>query len=270
MKTALQFKVANGRMIPAMGISLPPFQQSEEKERALAIENALESGYRLFETTTIHKNEKLLNNFLHHKNVKREELFLMYKLWNTDYRYEDAQKSVEETLERLETDYIDAFLINWPVGQYKEAWKALEDLYEKGKIRIIGVSNFQEKHLKELMKDARIKPMVNQIEIHPEMPQNSLVRYLKQEGILSVARGPLGRGSQHLMNDPDLCMIADHYHKTNAQVIFRWLIQREISVLIQTENPKRIKESMQIIDFSLTKKEMEMIPYVLKKRNHPY
>ncbi|WP_051237758.1 aldo/keto reductase family protein [Lacticigenium naphthae] len=270
MKTALQFEVANGRMIPAMGITLPPFQQSEEKERASAIESALGSGYRLFETTTIHKNEKLLNKLLHHTDVKREDLFLMYKLWNTDYRYEDAQKSVEETLERLETDYIDAFLINWPVGQYKEAWKALEDLYDAGKIRIIGVSNFQEKHLKELMKDARIKPMVNQIEIHPEMPQYSLVRYLKQEGILPIARGPLGRGSQHLINDPDLRMIAEHYQKTTIQVIYKWLIQREISVLTQSENSKRIQESLHIDDFILTKKEMEAIPYVLKKRNRPY
>lgn len=173
--------------------------------------------------------------------------------------YQATKQALKQTCTNLDTTYLDMYLIHFAGPHYAEAWKAMEELYNEGKIKVIGVANFEIQHLEHLMKHSRISPMVNQIETHPEFPQNELHEYMARHRILHEAWGPLGQGSQALLEHPDLARIALHHNKSVAQVILRWHLQRGVIVIPKSSNPPRIQENSEIFDFELTGEEMSRI-----------
>jgi len=191
--------------------------------------------------------------------IPREEFFITSKVWNTDLGYNATKKAFEETCRNLNVEYLDMYLIHFAAPHYIEAWKAIEELYLEGKIKVIGVANFEIKHLEKLKKYSKITPMINQIETHPEFPQDELHNYLIKHGILHEAWAPLGQGNKELLKNGVLNKIAQRYNKTIAQVILRWHLQRGIIIIPKSSNPKRIKENIELFDFELSVEEMEEI-----------
>lgn len=191
--------------------------------------------------------------------IPREQFFITSKVWNTDHGYKATQKAFEQTIKRLNVDYLDMYLIHFASPHYIETWKAMEELYVEGKIKVIGVANFEIRHLEHLMKHSEIPPMINQIETHPEFPQNALHAYLNEHQILHEAWAPLGQGNKALFEHPELQRIARSHNKTVAQVILRWHLERGILIIPKSSNPRRIKENSEIFDFKLSGDEMEMI-----------
>ncbi len=189
----------------------------------------------------MYKNEEGVGQGIKESGVPREELFITSKVWNSDQGYEETLAAFESSLQKLEIDYLDLYLIHWPVpskGKYKETWKALEKLYKDGKVRAIGVSNFKEHHLDDLIKDAEIKPMVNQVEFHPHFAQKELRAYCREHGIQLEAWSPLKQGE--LLDNPALIQIAEKYGKSTAQVIIRWDLQNEVVSIPKSKKEHRI------------------------------
>lgn len=190
--------------------------------------------------------------------IPREEIFITSKVWNDDQGYESTLKAFEETLEKLGTDYLDLYLIHWPVsGKYKDTYRALEKLYEEGKVRAIGVSNFHVHHLEDLMEDCTITPMVDQVEFHPHLTQSDLRKFCQDNNIQFEAWSPLKKG--RLFEDPTLMEIAEAHGKTVAQVMLRWDIQHGVVTIPKSIREKRIVENADVFDFSLTDEEMKRI-----------
>lgn len=247
----------NGVKIPQIGLGV--FLMKDEEELVSAVKAAVESGYRHFDTAKIYGNEEYLARGLKESGVAREDIFLTSKVWNYDQGFEETKAAFEESLRKLDTDYLDLYLIHWPAPKYIETWKALIELYEEGKVRAIGVSNFQIHHLEELKKQELMQPMINQIETHPEFPQNELHEYMKENGIVHEAWGPIGQGKTGLLSNPVLVAIGKNYQKTPAQVILRWHIQRGEVIIPKSVHAERIRENSDIFDFSLTDEEMDLV-----------
>ncbi|MDP4095565.1 aldo/keto reductase [Paenibacillus sp. P96] len=248
---------ANGVKIPQLGFGVYKITKQEEFERAIG--EAIRLGYRHFDTAKIYGNEEALGREIQKSGVPREQFFITSKVWNTDHGYKAARKAFEKTIKKLNVDYLDMYLIHFASPHYVETWKAMEELYLEGKIKVIGVANFETQHLEHLMKHAKIPPMINQIETHPEFPQNELHEYLNKHGILHQAWAPLGQGNKALFENPELQRIARNHNKTVAQVILRWHLERGIIIIPKSSNPKRIKENSEIFDFALTGDDMETI-----------
>jgi methylglyoxal/glyoxal reductase len=190
--------------------------------------------------------------------IAREELFITSKVWNADLGYESTIAAYQASLDKLGLDYLDLYLIHWPVaGKYKEAWRALETLYKEGRVKAIGVSNFQIHHLEDLMKDAEIKPMVNQVEYHPRLTQKELQAYCQKHGIQLEAWSPLMQGQ--LLDNPVLQEIATKHGKSVAQIILRWDLQNGVVTIPKSTKAQRIVENATVFDFELTSEEMERI-----------
>ncbi|SFH72850.1 aldo/keto reductase [Pisciglobus halotolerans] len=247
----------NGVKIPQIGLGV--FLMKDEEELVSAVKAAVESGYRHFDTAKIYGNEEYLARGLKESGVAREDIFLTSKVWNYDQGFEETKAAFEESLRKLDTDYLDLYLIHWPAPKYIETWKALMELYEEGKVRAIGVSNFQIHHLEELKKQELMQPMINQIETHPEFPQNELHEYMKENGIVHEAWGPIGQGKTGLLSNPVLVAIGKNYQKTPAQVILRWHVQRGEVIIPKSVHAERIRENSDIFDFSLTDEEMDLV-----------
>ncbi|WP_413497034.1 aldo/keto reductase [Carnobacterium maltaromaticum] len=250
-------KMANGVEIPQLGLGV--FLVKEEDELNMAVKSAIYDGYRHIDTAMIYNNEKFVGKAIKETEIPREELFITSKVWNYDHGYEETKAAFEATLKRLDTDYLDLYLIHWASPNYIETWQAMEELYEAGKIKAIGVSNFQIHHLEDLMAHTKIKPMINQIETHPEFPQNELHEFMEKHGILHEAWGPLGQGKHDLLSHTILVKIGEKYNKTAAQIVLRWHVERGIVVIPKSVTPHRIKENSQIFDFSLSKEDMAEI-----------
>ncbi|MBA9084347.1 Glyoxal reductase [compost metagenome] len=250
-------EAVNGVKIPQLGFGVYKIKKGEEFERA--IREAIRVGYRHFDTAKIYGNEEALGRELQKSGNPREQFFITSKVWTTDLGYEATKKAFEQTCKKLNVTYLDMYLIHFAGPRYLEAWKALEELYLGGKIKVIGVANFEIQHLENVMKHSKIPPMINQIETHPEFPQNELHEYLARHRILHEAWGPLGQGNKALLERPELTEIALHHEKSAAQIILRWHLQRGIIVIPKSSNPQRIKENSEIFDFELTEKEMEKI-----------
>ncbi|MFD2680399.1 aldo/keto reductase [Bacillus seohaeanensis] len=246
--------------MPWFGLGV--FKVEEGPELVNAVKTAIQHGYRSIDTAAIYQNEEGvgegIREGLKEAGISREDLFVTSKVWNSDLGYESAIAAFETSLEKLGLDYLDLYLIHWPVeGKYKDAWRALETLYKEGKIKAIGVSNFQIHHLEDLMKNAEIKPMVNQVECHPRLTQKELKDYCKENGIQLEAWSPLMQGE--ILDNQDLQEIATKHNKTVAQVILRWDLQNQIVTIPKSTKEHRIKENADIFDFTLTDDEMERI-----------
>ncbi|MFB7814991.1 aldo/keto reductase [Paenibacillus chitinolyticus] len=250
-------EAANGVNIPRLGFGLYKIKSGEDFERA--VEEAIRTGYRHFDTAKIYGNEGALGRVIQKSGIPREEFFITSKAWTTDLGYHTTRKAFEQTCRRLNVTYLDMYLIHFAGPHYAEAWKAMEELYDEGRIKVIGVANFEIRHLENLKKNSRIVPMVNQVETHPQFPQHELHDYMARHRILHEAWGPLGQGNEALLKHPELSAIAHRHRKSVAQVILRWHLERGIIVIPKSSNPQRIKENSEIFDFELNEEEMERI-----------
>lgn len=250
-------RLNNGVQIPVLGFGV--FELKEEATFPLIFKTAFDAGYRLFDTAQAYDNENILGKTIAQYNINRDELFITTKVWQTNQGYDNVLRSVDASISRLNTDYLDLLLIHWPVqGKINETWKAFEKLYEENIVRTIGVSNFEQEHLEILSSQANIKPAIDQIEIHPYFSQNELLGYLQQYDIQPQAWSPLGHGGGELTS-PLIINIAEKYQKTPAQIILRWQLQRNTVVIPKSATPYRIKENTLLFDFSLTGSEVNSI-----------
>ncbi|MFD1776270.1 aldo/keto reductase [Paenibacillus rhizophilus] len=250
----------NGISMPWFGLGV--FKVEEGPELENAVKTAIKHGYRSIDTAAIYGNEegvgRGIRQGLEVAGIGREELFVTSKVWNADLGYESTLAAYETSLKKLDLDYLDLYLIHWPVeGKFKEAWRALEAIYKQGRVKAIGVSNFQIHHLEELMRDAEIKPMVNQVEYHPRLTQKELQEYCSVQGIQFEAWSPLMQGQ--LLDNPVIKEIADKYNKSVAQVILRWDLQNGVVTIPKSTKENRIVENASVFDFELTKEDMEQI-----------
>lgn len=245
----------NGRSIPQVGLGVWGTSGEEAKN---AVVCALKNGYRHIDTAAFYKNEVDVAAGIKESGIPREDIFIATKVWFEDMTDEaSVRAALEDSLAKLETDYIDLYLLHWPLNNYVESWKALENLYEEGKVKAIGVSNCQKHHLEAIMKEASIKPMVNQIEIHPTFGQTKTLEYCQSQNIMVEAWGPLGKGAD--LNNETVVAIAKKYDKSPAQVILRWHIQRDTLVIPKSVTESRIIANQDIFDFALTEEEMKEI-----------
>lgn len=250
----------NGVKMPWFGLGV--FKVEEGPELVNAVKVAIKHGYRSIDTAAIYENEEGvgqgIREGLKEAGISREDLFVTSKVWNADLGYESTIAAYEKSLQKLGLEYLDLYLIHWPVeGKYKEAWRALETLYKEGKVKAIGVSNFQIHHLKDLMEDAEVKPMVNQVECHPRLTQKEVQAFCKEQGIQLEAWSPLMQGE--LLDNEVLQAIATKHSKSVAQVILRWDLQNGIVTIPKSTKEHRIVENSTVFDFELTEEEMNQI-----------
>lgn len=250
----------NGVKMPGFGLGV--FKVEEGEELISAVKTAIVHGYRSIDTAAIYGNEegvgKGIREGIKAAGISREDVFVTSKVWNADLGYEATLKAYETSLEKLGTGYLDLYLIHWPVeGKYKEAWRALETLYKEGRVKAIGVSNFQIHHLEELMKGAEIKPVINQVEYHPRLTQKDVQAFCRANDIQLEAWSPLMQGE--LLDQELLQKIADKHGKSVAQIILRWDIQNGVVTIPKSTKEHRIIENASVFDFELTPEEMEQI-----------
>lgn len=251
-----KFKVlSNGAKMPSIGFGT--YKSGSEDETARAVKCALHIGYRQIDTASFYGNEVGVGNGIKESGVNREEIFLVTKLWNNDHGYEKTIKAFNESLKKLQVEYIDLYLIHWPNKLNSETWRAFEYLYEIGKVKAIGVCNFKIGHLEELRKSAKIMPMVNQIEIHPLSSKNDMLNYCNENNIQLVAWSPIMRGK--ILSNGMMMNLSEKYKKTIAQIALRWHIQRGVIPIPKSSNEERIKENLDVFDFELAKEDMNFI-----------
>lgn len=245
----------NGVHMPKLGLGVYLANEGGEVERAVL--SALDIGYRSIDTASYYFNEVGVGKGIKEWGGDREELFIATKVWNTDQGYDSTLQAFNLSCEKLGLDYIDLYLIHWPVqGKFKETWKALEKIYQEGRARAIGVCNFQIYHLQELMAECKIVPMVNQVESHPLLIQKELLQFCQANRIQMEAWSPLMQGR---LDHPTLKALAEKYDKSPAQIVLRWDLQREVVAIPKSVNPQRIKENANIFDFVLSLEDMEQI-----------
>lgn len=250
----------NGVKMPWLGLGV--FRVEDSQNLVDAVKAAIKNGYRSIDGAAIYDNEvsmgKGIAEGIKAAGISREDLFITSKVWNADLGYESTIKAYETSLKKLGLDYLDLYLVHWPVeGKYKDSWRALEYLYKQGRVKAIGVSNFQVHHLENLMKDAEIKPMINQVEFHPRLTQGKVRAFCKENDIQVEAWSPLMVGK--LLDNEILKEIAHNHNKSIAQVILRWDMQNGVITIPKSTNEGRIIENSQIFDFELTNEEVEKI-----------
>lgn len=251
----------NGVKMPMAGIGT--FLLSPDEAEASVL-YALECGYRLIDTANAYLNEKAVGRAMKKSGVARRDIFLETKLWPAYYEQEDA---VDRTLRRLDTDYIDLLLIHQPAGNYLSGYRLMEKAYDEGKVRAIGLSNFNEEQIREILAVCKVRPTVLQTEVHPYSQEKKLKEFLRDESIVAQAWYPLGHGDKALINEPLFSKLAEKYGKTNAQIILRWHIQSGNIVIPGSKSREHIKDNFDLFDFSLTDDEMDQIAAMdIKKR----
>lgn len=248
--------LSNGVKMPILGYGVYQITQ-EECERCVM--DALKVGYRLLDTAQSYFNEEQVGSAIKKSGVPREDIFLTTKVWLEHYGYEQAKASVLESMRKLQTDYLDLVLLHQPFSDTYGAYRALEELYEEGKIRTVGISNFYVDRMVDFASFNRIKPMVNQVEINIYNQQKELKKWADKYGIQLEAWAPFGEGRRGIFNDPVIAEIASKYHKTVAQVMLRWNIQRGVVVIPKTTHIERMKENFDVFDFALTNEDMSAI-----------
>ena len=247
----------NGVKLPMIGYGTFQIRDSEQCRRCVA--EALKAGYRLFDTAASYGNEAAVGAALRSSGLPREEWFITTKLWVQDAGYDGTLRAFDRSLKMLGLDQIDLYLIHQPFGDYYGAWRAMERLYREGAVRAVGVSNFTPERLVDLCMNQEIRPMVNQIEIHPFFQQDTALRVMEDYGVVPQAWGPFSEAQKDIFNHRTLTKIAGRHGKTTAQVILRWHLQREIPTIPKTVHPERMAENLDVFDFELTEKEMASI-----------
>ncbi|WP_411503807.1 aldo/keto reductase [Brevibacillus centrosporus] len=250
----------NGVKMPWLGLGV--FKVEEGAEVVDAVRTAIRNGYRSIDTAAIYGNEEGVGEGIRlgmkDAGIAREDLFITSKVWNSDLGFESTLAAYETSLKKLGLDYLDLYLIHWPVeGKYKEAWRALETIYKEGRVKAIGVSNFHVHHLEDLMKDAEMKPMIDQIEFHPRLTQKELQAFCRENGIQMEAWSPLMQGQ--LLDHPVLKEIAERHQKSVAQVIIRWDLQNGVVTIPKSIKEHRIVENADVFNFELSADDMEKI-----------
>lgn len=248
--------LSNGVKMPQLGYGVYQVTKDECEQCVL---DALSVGYRAIDTAQSYFNEEEVGNAIEKSGIARNELFLTSKVWIEHYGYEECKKSVLVSLEKLKTDYIDLMLLHQPFADYYGAWRALEELYGEGKLRAIGISNFYPDRMVDLASFAKIKPMVNQIEIHPHNQQTAAAEWNGKYGVQLEAWAPFGEGRGDMFNLPELRKIGEKYGKTPAQVMLRWHLQRGIVVIPKSTHIERMKENFDVFDFELSDEDIAAI-----------
>lgn len=250
------FKLHNGVKMPYLGLGT--YQSDNDQEVIDAVANALQLGYRHIDTASIYNNEEGVGKGIQRSDVHRSEIFLVSKVWNADQGYENTLKAFEESLQRLDTDYLDLYLVHWPVTKkYKDTWRALEKLYKEKRIRAIGVSNFMQHHLEDLLIDAEVVPMVNQMEFHPYVVQQDLIDFCATKGIQYESWSPFMQGKVFGL---DICKnLSTKYNKSVAQVILRYNLQKGIVAIPKSSKKERIISNADIFDFELSTEDIAFL-----------
>lgn len=255
-------KLNNGVEMPVAGIGT--FLLSPDEAEASVL-SALQGGYRLIDTANAYVNEKAVGRAMKKSGVPREEIFLETKIWPAFYEQEDA---VEKTLQRLDTDYIDLLLIHQPAGNYRAGYRLMEKAYKEGKVKAIGLSNFNKEQIQEILDTCEVKPAILQTEVHPYFQEKELKAFLNKEGMVIQAWYPLGHGDKALISEPVFTKLAEKYGKSNAQVILRWHIQAGNIVIPGSKNPDHICDNFDLFDFALTDEEMAQVAAVDKNKRY--
>ena len=244
----------NGVKMPAAGFGV--FQIQDQAQCEQCVVDAVHAGYRLIDTAAVYGNEEAVGRAVQHCGVLREELFLTSKLWVQDAGYDAAKKAIDNSLRNLQTDYLDLYLIHRPFGDYYGAWRAMEEAYDAGKIRAIGLSNFDPARIVDLTMNNRITPAVNQVECHPFYQQEDARRLLQEQGIVMEAWAPFAEGKKQIFQNETLRSIGAKYGKSPAQVILRWNVQRGIVPLAKSVHRERMKQNLSVFDFALSDDDM--------------
>lgn len=250
-------KLNNGVEMPILGFGVYQIPDYDECKRAVL--DALETGYRLIDTASAYFNEKAVGDAIKESGINRKELFITTKLWINNAGYENAKKGFETSMEKLQLDYLDLYLIHQPFGDYYGSWRAMEELYENKKVRAIGVCNFYPDRLMDLAEHNKIKPAINQIETHPFFQREYDNEIMKNYGTQIESWGPFAEGRNDMFTNPILSEIGKKYNKSTAQVILRWLIQRNVVVIPKSVHKERIIENFNIFDFELSVDDMDKI-----------
>ncbi|OBQ54118.1 aldo/keto reductase [Tamlana sp. s12] len=259
------FTLRNGVKMPYLGLGV--YLSKDGQEVTNAVHWALEAGYRHIDTAAIYRNEKGVGEGIKTSNVSRKDIFVVNKVWNSDQGYEKTLKAFDKSLKQLQLDYIDLYLVHWPVtGQYKDTWRALEELYRQKKVRAIGVSNFLKHQLEDLMESATIIPMVNQMEFHPYLVQQELIDFCQQHQIQYEAWSPLMQGK--VFDLPELQLLANKYNKCIAQIVLRYNLQKGIACIPKSSKRKRIISNADIFDFELSEADTTYLDDM--DRNHRF
>lgn len=247
----------NGIKMPMVGFGV--FQIHDAKTTQSVVEEAIKTGYRLIDTAQVYGNEEAVGKAIKASGVPREELFITTKLWISDFSYEAAKDAFNESLRKLDLDYVDLYLLHQPFGDIFGAWRALEELYKEGKIKAIGVSNFKPDQLANLAAFNEVTPAVNQIELHVFNQKEDEQAYMLSKGVQTESWGAFAEGQFDVFNNPVLKEIAEKYSKTTAQVMLRWQLQRGIVSLSKSANPERVRQNFDIFDFELSAEDMDKI-----------
>lgn len=247
----------NGIKMPLLGFGV--FQMNDAQECEQAVYDALMAGYRLIDTAASYQNEEAVGKGIKQSGVPREELFITTKLWVQDAGYEGTKNAFAKSLERLQVDYLDLYLIHQPFGDVYGSWRAMEELYREGKVRAIGVSNFHTDRLMDLIIHHEVVPAVNQVETHPFNQQIDSANFMKENNVQIESWGPFAEGKNNLFQNEVLAAIAEKHHKSVAQVVLRWLTQRGVVAIPKSVHKERIIENFAIFDFELDKEDMENI-----------
>lgn len=256
LNTVLAKTLENGVTMPYVGLGV--YKMTNREETLRAISKAIEVGYRSIDTASLYNNEEEVGEAVRNSNVPREEIFITTKVWNNDQGYDETLRAFEVSLKKLQLDYVDLYLTHWPVkDKFVDTYRAIERLYEEKLIRVPGVSNHHEHHLEKLFAVANVKPMVNQVELHPYLSQENLRAFCAIHNIAVTAWSPIGRG--RVLNDETIHEVAKKYEKTPAQIILRWHYQNDVITIPKSVTPSRIEENIQIFDFELTNEDMNLL-----------
>ncbi|KAH0792249.1 aldo/keto reductase [Histomonas meleagridis] len=253
----MKTKLNNGVEIPLLGFGV--FQVTDSKQCKEVVLEAIKAGYRLIDTAAVYENEEAVGEAIRESGVPREELFITSKLWVQDYGYEKTKKAFETSLKKLGLEYIDMYLLHQAYSDYYGAWRALTELYEAGKIRAIGVSNFYPDRLQDLVMNNKVVPAVNQVECHPFYQKTPAIKHMEELGVKCEAWGPFAEAGRGIFTNPVLVGIAKKHNKSVAQVILRWNVQRGVIVIPKSVHKERIIENFNIWDFQLDKDDMDAI-----------
>ena len=255
----------NGKTMPILGFGVYQISDANECERSVF--DALTAGYRLIDTAAAYMNENAVGKAIKRSGVPREDIFVTTKLWIQDAGYQSAKKAFEKSLQKLQLDYLDLYLIHHPFGDIFGAWRAMEELYKEGKVKAIGVSNFQPDRVMDFIVHNEVVPAVNQIEIHPFCQQIDTQKFLQENKVQIESWGPFAEGRNNLFNNEILAAIGKKYNKSVAQVVLRWLTQRGVVVIPKSVHKERIIENFNIFDFELNEDDLKAITQLDEKKS---